>query len=58
MSSHSSSESPLGSFKRGVTFGEFSAGDLPYLFRRQYSRSLDEVDTLIKRQEYIKNKLG
>ena len=58
MSSHSSAESPLASLKRGVTFGEFPAGDLAYLFRRQYSRSLDEVDTLIRRQEYIKNQLG
>ena len=57
MSSHHT-ESPFASLKRGVTFGEFGAGDLSYSFRKQYSRSLEEIDTLIQRQEYIRAKLG
>ena len=48
----------MGSLKRGVTFGEFAPGDLSFSFRRQYSRSLEEIDTLIQRQEYIRAKLG
>ena len=28
------------------------------MFRKQFTRSLEEVDQLLQRQEYIRNKLG
>ena len=55
--SHHAAENSF-SFKKPVTFSEFQPGDLTYLFRRQYSRSLSEVDELLQRQEYIRGKLG
>ena len=60
MSAHASTEGGhLGSsLKRGVTFTEFLQGDIAYLFRKQYSRTLSEVDDLIKRQLFIRSKLG
>ena len=53
--SHHNSE-PFG--KRGVTLDQFASGDLSYLFRKQYNRSLDEIDQLLQRQEFIRKKLG
>ena len=43
---------------KGTTWDQFQAGDLSYLFRKQQNRSLSQVDTLIQRQEYLRNTLG
>jgi hypothetical protein len=39
------------SARRGVTLSEFNTGDFTFMFRKQFSRSLDEVDQLLQRQE-------
>ena len=44
--------------KRSVTVGSFAEGDLAYLFRKQFTRSLDEIDQLLQRQAFIRGKLG
>ncbi len=44
--------------KRPVTKDHQDAGDMSYLFRTQEARTLAEIDTLILRQEYLRNKLG
>ena len=41
-----------------MTLAEFAPGDISYMFRKQFTRSLEEVDQLLQRQEYIRNKLG
>ena len=46
------------STKHGVTLDQFGPGDLTYLFRTQYNRSLTEIDTLLQRQAFIRTKLG
>ena len=45
------------SARRGVTLSEFNTGDFTFMFRKQFSRSLDEVDQLLQRQEYLRSKL-
>ena len=46
-----------GSARRGVTLSEFNTGDFTLMFRKQFTRSLDEVDQLLQRQEYLRSKL-
>ena len=52
------SHAELASTKRGVTIDQFVPGDIAYLFRTQYNRSLDEIDQLLQRQAFIRSKLG
>ena len=52
------SHAEVSSTKRGVTLDQFAPGDLAYLFRSQYNRSLDEIDQLLQRQAFIRSKLG
>lgn len=44
--------------RKGSTWDEFYSPDVSYLFRRQDKRSLDEIDTLLQRQAYLREKLG
>ncbi len=43
---------------RGTTEEQFRDGDISHLFRKQNNRSLDEVDQLLQRQEYLRQQLG
>ena len=40
--------------RKGGTWDEVSSYDLNHLFRKQEKRGLDEIDTLLRRQEYLK----
>ena len=44
--------------RRGVLANDFAPGDIAFLFRTQYNRSLDEIDHLLQRQAFIRSKLG
>jgi len=44
--------------RRGVLANDFAPGDIAFLFRTQYNRSLDEIDQLLQRQAFIRSKLG
>jgi|LauGreDrversion4_2_1035121.scaffolds.fasta_scaffold172942_3 hypothetical protein len=35
--------------RRGVLANDFAPGDIAFLFRTQYNRSLDEIDQLLQR---------
>ena len=41
--------------RKGATWDSFNGGDISFLFRRQEKRTLDEIDTLILRQETLRN---
>ena len=43
---------------KGSTWDEFRDIDLTYSYRRQHKRSLEEIDTLIERQQSLKHFIG
>ena len=44
--------------RKGGTWDEIKDYDMNYFFRKQEKRSLDEIDTLLQRQEALKQALG